>query len=106
MVEAYLQKRESLRAVVVIMDLRHPPTTDDLKLWGWLREQGIPGVAVLTKADKATRNVWEASRRRAAAALAIPREDIIVFSATTKEGRPALWERLILLARPSPEPDS
>jgi GTP-binding protein len=90
MMEAYFKRRETLRGVIQIMDIRHPPTPDDLSLWAWFEERGIPAIPVLTKADKIGRGKWPAHTRQAAAALGITPDRFLVFSAESREGRPAL----------------
>src|SRR5262249_16972502 len=55
MVEAYLRQRTTLRAVVHIVDLRHPPTAQDQQLRSWLLHHGIYVVTVATKADQVSR---------------------------------------------------
>ena len=63
MIETYLDSRENLRGIVQIMDLRHPPTPDDISLWSWLKEKQIPAVPILTKADKLPRSKWNPSSK-------------------------------------------
>ncbi|WP_406665011.1 ribosome biogenesis GTP-binding protein YihA/YsxC [Gallaecimonas sp. GXIMD1310] len=48
----YLQKRDCLRGLVVLMDIRHPFKDIDQDLIFWAVESGLPVLAVLTKADK------------------------------------------------------
>jgi GTP-binding protein len=94
MVETYLTQRKSLRGVVQIMDVRRPPTADDLQLWNWLKIYTIPSIPVLTKADKLPRGKQQVSRARAAVGLAVPAESVILFSATSNQGRQELLQRL------------
>jgi GTP-binding protein len=94
MVQSYLTTRKQLRGVVQILDLRHPPTADDIGLWGWLKTRSIPAVAVLTKADKVTRGQRPEHARQAALVLGLAVEDCVQFSALTREGRDSLWEHL------------
>ena len=61
LVGKYLESRESLAGVVVLMDIRHPLTELDATLLDWCRAANLPVLAVLTKADKLARG------RRAAA---------------------------------------
>ena len=61
LVGKYLESRESLAGVVVLMDIRHPLTELDATLLEWCRAADLPLLAVLTKADKLARG------RRAAA---------------------------------------
>lgn len=96
MVEAYLTGRKTLLGVVQIMDIRHPPTPDDLNLWQWLRENGIAAIAVMTKADKIKRSQWNTHLRQAALSLGVDPAELVLFSSLTNEGRSVLMERLAL----------
>jgi GTP-binding protein len=94
MVESYLTTRSTLRGMVHIMDVRHPPTPEDLQLWHWIRDQGIPVVPVLTKADKISSNKRASHRAQAAAGLGLHPAEIVLFSATARMGREELLTRL------------
>lgn len=48
----YLQRRDSLRGLVLVMDVRHPLTEFDQTLLGWADDKGMPVHILLTKADK------------------------------------------------------
>lgn len=90
MMETYLTRRQTLRGIIHIMDIRHPPSPDDLSLWAWLEGRHLPAIPVLTKADKIGRGKWPAHARQAAAALGIASERLFVFSAESREGRAEL----------------
>jgi GTP-binding protein len=94
MVEAYLTTRRTLRGMVHIMDIRHPPTAEDLQLWHWIRDRGIPVVPVLTKADKVSVNKRASHRAQAAASLSLDPAGLVLFSSTTRLGREDLLGRL------------
>ncbi len=94
MVETYLRRRHNLKAIVQIIDLRHPPTADDLQLWNWLCDSSLEIVGVLTKADKVKRGRRPQHVRQAALALGVDPRSLIVFSAVSRQGRDALWQRL------------
>ena len=96
LVGKYLESRESLAGVVVLMDIRHPLTELDATLLEWCRAADLPVLAVLTKADKLARG-------RCAAALAEVRGrlagygdavHVMVFSATKQIGRRELTQCL------------
>ena len=87
MVEAYFDSRKNLRGVVQIMDLRHPPTPDDLSLWNWLQDRLVPAIPILTKADKLSRTNWKPLAQAAGRILGISPADFIFFSAQTRQGR-------------------
>ena len=105
LVEGYLRTRAELRGVIFILDIRHEPTDRDLEMRGLLDEARLPGIAVLTKADKVSRNERGRLIGRIAKALSLPDPGgAIPFSATTGEGVRELWsaigERLRAPAHP------
>lgn len=108
LVGGYLESRESLAGVVVLMDIRHPLTALDQALIEWCLAADVPVLAVLTKADKLARG------RRAVALSEVCEHlsgrgdltDVIAFSATRPIGRRELSDRLDrwLVRGRSPEP--
>lgn len=95
MIEQYLRERETLRGVIQLVDLRHPPSRDDGQMIAWLEYYGIPTVIVTTKADKIAKGKRSQHVKVIQRELGIrSTEDIIVFSAETGEGKDALWRRL------------
>ncbi|MCY4220734.1 MAG: ribosome biogenesis GTP-binding protein YihA/YsxC [Thiotrichales bacterium] len=96
LVGAYLESRESLAGVVVLMDIRHPLTALDQTLIEWCLAADVPVLAVLTKADKLARG------RRAAALSEVcghlsghgDLTGAIAFSATKPIGRQELSNQL------------
>ena len=52
MIERYLHEDKQLRAVFLLLDLRHAPSENDILMYNWILEQGLPAVLVGTKADK------------------------------------------------------
>ena len=94
MVETYLDSRKNLRGIVQIMDLRHPPTPDDISLWSWLKGKKIPAIPILTKADKLPGTKWNPLAHTAGRILGISPGDFIIFSAQTQHGRNELLLRV------------
>ena len=94
MIETYLDSRENLRGIVHIMDLRHPPTPDDISLWSWLKDKKIPAIPILTKADKLPRAKWNPLAQTAGQLLGISPAGLIVFSSETRQGRNELLDRI------------
>ena len=70
LLERYLQERQELAALVVIMDIRHPLTPLDIRLIEWIAPRGLPLHIVLSKADKLTRQQQAQVVREVTAALA------------------------------------
>ena len=92
----YLQSRESLAGVVVLMDIRHPLTELDAALLNWCRAADLPILAVLTKADKLSRGRRAAVLARVRGSLAASGDAAraMVFSATKQIGRDELTQCL------------
>ncbi len=94
LVEGYLLERQTLRAVVLIMDVRHEPFEADLQLAEWLAHHGLRPIYVATKADKLGRGRRLEQRRVLAEALGLEPAEVILFSAKTRHGRPELWRAI------------
>lgn len=58
-IENYLLKRDACQLVLQVIDLRHPPTKDDIAMYQWLRYYDKPVQVVATKADKIARGQYE-----------------------------------------------
>lgn len=85
MVERYLQDREQLKLVVMLVDSRLPPRDSDVMMKQWLDHHGIPNKVVLTKTDKLSSNQLVHALRRGAETLNT--KEIIAFSAVTGAGK-------------------
>ncbi len=94
LVEGYLKKRPTLRAVVLIMDLRHEPFPTDHQMVEWLGHQKLPAILVATKADKLGRSRRMEQRKRMTEALEVEPDRIVLFSAKSRLGRPELWRAI------------
>ena len=103
MVEQYLSARENLKAVVVILDIRRVPTAEDGQLLRWLDRERIPTVLVVTKADKLSKTAQKKQLNVIVEAIAADPDDIILFSAVSRQGRDALWKTLVDMAKAPPE---
>lgn len=88
LISAYLQQRESLRGLVVIVDSRHPLTPLDQQLLGWYTPSGRPVLVLLTKADKLGREEAMKALKSAEALLAsrYPMASAQLFSAVAGTG--------------------
>jgi GTP-binding protein len=95
MVEGYLSKRSCLRGVILILDIRRTPKQEELDLLNWLSDHRIPVKTVLTKTDKISKSRRPLRRRDVAEALAAPVEDLLLFSAKTRQGRQELWAHIL-----------
>ncbi|MDH3878089.1 MAG: YihA family ribosome biogenesis GTP-binding protein, partial [Desulfobacterales bacterium] len=89
--------RETLKGVVVIMDIRRIPRQEELNLLGWLAHYSIAGISVLTKTDKLSKNKQAKQHHLIARALERDKNDFILFSAKTRRGKDALWRSILSL---------
>jgi GTP-binding protein len=94
MVRTYLERREQLKGVVVLFDIRRVPREEDLDLLDWLEEFEVPTIPVITKIDKISRNRRAAQVKPILEATGLPLEAFSFFSALSKEGREDIWERI------------
>ncbi|MGD1967857.1 MAG: ribosome biogenesis GTP-binding protein YihA/YsxC [Desulfobacterales bacterium] len=97
MIETYLSGRNTLQAVVVILDIRRTPQQEELNLLGWLSHYAIAAIVVLTKTDKISKNKAAQQHRHIAHALSTDPKDLILFSAKTRRGRDDLWQAILSL---------
>jgi len=103
LIEAYLTKTPTLRAVAVLLDCRLPPQSSDLDMVAWLRSCAVPALGVLTKADKCARRDQDAQKARWGRLLGA--QEPVLFSAVTGLGVDALWERIETLVTDVPGRD-
>jgi len=92
MVESYLQTRQEIRLVVLILDARRGTSPDDLALLDWLDYHGIPCIIVLTKADKLSQIERARQKKTLAEISLLSGKPILFFSAVTGEGKDELWK--------------
>jgi GTP-binding protein len=102
LLERLLRDRESITGVVWLLDIRHPPSTDDLAFQQLLAGAGAPVLAVLTKADKLTRTARAEALERRAAELGIPADQLQPVSVRTGEGIGDLGESILAAAQEVP----
>jgi GTP-binding protein len=99
LIEAYLSGSSELLGVVQLIDARHDPTAEDLRMVDYLAGIGMPTLFVLTKIDKLKSLERERRVRAARDLLGVEDEQLVPFSSVTGEGRDDLLESLrILLA--------
>lgn len=104
MIETYLSTRETLRLVILILDIRRDPAEDDRQLIDWLECHHLPFLIVLTKIDKVTRNDLNRRQRRIGVELGIlPETPLIPFSAKSGVGRDLLWREIGQILASDPE---
>ncbi|MBS4194854.1 ribosome biogenesis GTP-binding protein YihA/YsxC [Lederbergia citri] len=96
MIETYFTTREDLLTVLLIVDLRHPPTKDDVMMYDFLKHYELPCLVVATKADKIPRGKWDKHKKIVKETLNLdPSDEIVVFSSETGLGKDEVWNILM-----------
>ena len=94
-IESYLLSRQTLRGLIVVMDIRHPLTSHDQTLLQWAYSRQLPVHILLNKADKLTRgaasNVMLQVRKEM---NLIDNVTVQTFSAAQKQGLEQCWQLL------------
>jgi len=88
MIEEYLEKRNQLKRVFMLVDFRHKPSEDDLLMYNFLKYYNIPVTVVATKVDKVGASKIEKNKKLILDTLDfVIGDDLILFSSMTKLGR-------------------
>lgn len=95
MIERYITDREPLRAVIQIVDLRHPPSNDDVAMYDFMKHFDIPCIIIATKADKIPKGKWDKHKKIVRDTLDMDKTDpLIVFSSDTGLGFDEAWKEI------------
>ncbi len=86
LISDYFAQERSFNLVVALVDIRHDAQKLDVQMLDFLRENELPFVVALTKADKISRNKQEQQRSRLAKQFGLSRDQLIVTSAQTGQG--------------------
>lgn len=93
LVERYLHGSRQLRAVFLLIDIRHEPSANDKMMYDWILEQGFKPIIIATKLDKLKRSQVQKQMKIIREGLKlVPGTKVIPFSSVTKQGRDAIWE--------------
>lgn len=107
-IEEYLMEREPLKLILQVIDLRHPPTKDDIAMYEWLKHHGANVCVVTTKADKIPKGKWAKHQKIIREELQFDKSDkMILYSSELGLGKDELWsviEEAIGYVSPEAEP--
>lgn len=93
MVERYLHGSKQLRAVFLLIDIRHDPSANDKMMYDWITAQGYNPIIIATKLDKIKRSQKDKQIKAVRQGLSlVPGTKVIPFSSVTKQGRDEIWE--------------
>ena len=93
LIEPYLTTSKQLKAVFLLIDIRHDPSANDKMMYDWIIEQGYNPIIIATKLDKLKRSQVQKHVKMIKEGLQlVPGTIVIPFSAETKQGREEIWE--------------
>lgn len=99
MIDTYLHNRPQLREVILLVDIRHEPSKNDIQMYEWIKSCGFTGYVIAAKADKLSRSQQIRSVAVIKKTLDIKDNNLIIpFSAVSKNGVEDTWnlyERLL-----------
>lgn len=92
MIERYLHTSKDLKAVFLLVDIRHEPSANDKQMYDWILHNGYEPIIIATKLDKLKRSQVQKNIKAVREGLKLPKEGILIpFSAETKQGREEIW---------------
>lgn len=93
MIEKYLHASPMLRAVFLLIDIRHTPSANDTAMYEWIVSNGFQPIIIATKLDKIKRSqVAKQVKLLKTTLQVVPGTPVIPFSAQTKQGRDEIWQ--------------
>ena len=93
MIDRYLHQSKQLRAVFLLIDIRHAPSANDKMMYDWILSQGYHPIIIATKLDKLKRSQVQKQIKVVRQGLGLSKDSILIpFSAVTKQGRDEIWD--------------
>lgn len=93
LIEKYLHTSKQLKAVFLLVDIRHEPSANDINMYEWIVANGYYPIIIATKADKLNRSQLQKHIKQIRVGLNVVKDTpIIPYSAVTKQGREEIWE--------------
>lgn len=93
LIERYLHQSKQLKAVFLLIDIRHKPSENDKTMYDWIVYNGYHPIIIATKADKLKRSQIPKQLKIVKEGLELlPGTKVIPFSAQTKQGREEIWQ--------------
>jgi GTP-binding protein len=92
-IEEYLVNRKQIRMLILLIDIRHEPTSDDKIMYNWLMSRNVNHVIIANKLDKISRNQINKNLKIIRNAFGINEDiNVIPYSSKTNLGSKETWE--------------
>lgn len=106
LIERYLHGSKQLKAVFLLIDIRHEPSENDKRMYEWIVWNGYDPIIIATKLDKIKRSQIQKQLKLIRTGLNVkPGTQILPFFAETKQGRDEIWALIDTLIAPETEPE-
>ena len=93
MIEKYLHTSKNLKAVFLLIDIRHEPSANDRQMYEWIRHNGYDPIIIATKLDKLKKSQVQKHLKMVRDGLQVKKgTEVIAYSAQTKQGRDEIWQ--------------
>lgn len=95
MIERYLHTSRQLKAIFLLIDIRHTPSENDKEMYAWIVNQGFQPIIIATKSDKIKRSQLQKQIAMIKKGLQLGADtQIFSFSSLSKAGREEIWQYL------------
>lgn len=95
MIERYLHSSKQLKAVFLLIDIRHDPSANDKQMYQWMRHYGFDPIIIATKLDKINRSQIQKQLKAIRVGLEAQKDTIIIpYSSLSKQGREEIYDLL------------
>ena len=93
LIEKYLHTSKNLKAVFLLIDIRHEPSANDRQMYDWILHNGYEPIIIATKLDKLKRSQVQKHLKMVREGLQVKKGTLVIaYSAETKQGREEIWE--------------
>ena len=107
MIENYLHTSRNLKAVFLLIDIRHDPSANDRQMYEWILHNGYEPIIIATKLDKLKRSQVQKNLKAIREGLQLRKgTTVIPYSAETKQGRDEIWELIESLTGGEPSEEA
>ncbi len=95
MIERYLMKSKQIKAIFLLIDIRHEPSANDKNMYEWIVYHGYHPIIIATKSDKISRGQKDKHIKMIRQGLGAEKDTTIIpFSALSKDGRDEIWDTI------------
>lgn len=104
-IEEYINARKNLIEIILLVDIRHEPTKQDILMYSWIRSLNFTGVIIATKADKISKGKYGSNVNIIKKKLGVSDGNLILpYSSFNKTNKDKVWTTLELLLQNKEQP--